>query len=238
MSTLYVIGIGPGDPELLTLKAVRIIRDVPLILVPKGREDGKSMALSIIERSLDLNEKKIVELHFPMIKTKGKREDIQERWDDLSKTLLENLRESDAAFITLGDPCFYSTFFYLHERLKRRMPELRIEIVPGVSSINAASAKASLPLALADEKIAIIPLNYFDFNESRIKDFDTIVFMKVEKGFNELFRFLKDHGLVEKSTYVSRVGLYGEKVITDISTITEKDIDYFSILIVKTQIQR
>lgn len=233
MSTLYVIGIGPGDPELLTLKAVRLIRDVPVIFVPKGREDGRSLALSIVSKIIDLSNKRVVELHFPMVKTKDVTDDIQNRWETLSDEVINNLRESDAAFLTLGDPCFYSTFFYLSSRIKGSVPGLKIKIVPGISSINAGAAGAGISLGLADEKIAIIPANYFNLEEAVIKTFDTLVFMKVDKRFGDLKRFLSDHGLIEKATYVSRVGMEGERLIKDINTITSEDLDYFSILIVK-----
>lgn len=233
MSTLYVIGIGPGDPELLTLKAVRLIRDVPVVFVPKGREDGRSLALSIVSRIIDLSNKRVVELHFPMVKTKDVTDDIRNRWEILSDEVINYLGESDAAFLTLGDPCFYSTFFYLSSRIKGSVPGLKIKIVPGISSINAGAAEAGVSLGLADEKIAIIPANYFDLEEAVIKTFDTLVFMKVDKRFGDLKRFLSDYGLIEKATYVSRVGMEGERVIKDINTITSEDLDYFSILIIK-----
>lgn len=233
MSTLYVIGIGPGDPELLTLKAVRLIRDVPVIFVPKGREDGRSLALSIVSRIIDLSNKRVVELHFPMVKTKDITDDIQNRWETLSDEVINNLQESDAAFLTLGDPCFYSTFFYLSSRIKGAVPGLKIKIVPGISSINAGAAEAGISLGLADEKIAIIPANYFNLEEAVIKTFDTLVFMKVDKRFDDLKKFLSDHALIEKAIYVSRVGMEGERIIRDISTITNDDLDYFSILIIK-----
>lgn len=233
MFTLYVIGVGPGDPELLTLKAVTIIKKVPIIFVPKGREDGRSLALSIVSRIVDLKEKEILELHFPMIKTKEMAKEIMERWETLSKDMVKHLNGSDAAFLTLGDPCLYSTFFYLYPRLKSQIPDLRIEIVPGVSSITACAAAVPVSLGLADERIAIIPSNYFDFDESIIGAFDTIVFMKVERKFKDLTKFLESHGLIEKSLYVSRVGMEGERIIRDIRTIKDVDLDYFSMLIVK-----
>lgn len=236
MSALYIIGVGPGDPELITLKAVRLIKEVPVLFVPKGREDGMSLALSIVRGVVDLDRKKILELHFPMIKTVTGDQDLSERWDRLADEIFQVLRDSDAAFLTLGDPCFYSTFFYLYDRLLKLLPSLRIEIIPGVSSINASSAKAGIPLGLASERIAIIPANYLSDKDEWLQllnGFDTIVFMKVDRNFNELKNFLMNNRLIERSVYLARVGMEGEKVIYDIGNVKKEELDYFSILIVK-----
>lgn len=238
MSNLYVIGIGPGDPELLTLKAVRVIKEVPVLFVPKGREDGESLALSIVNKAIDLKGKEIRELHFPMVKTRDQssKDQIALRWDALSQALINVLRDRDGAFLTLGDPCLYSTFFYLYERLS--MPQLKIEIIPGVSSINASAAKAGIYLGLANEKIAIVPANYEGFSDSVIDDFDTIVFMKVDRVWQRLKDFLGKHGLLKNSLYISRVGMEEERIIQDIDLVKEEDLNYFSIVITVTRLKK
>ncbi|MCX7793809.1 MAG: precorrin-2 C(20)-methyltransferase [Thermodesulfovibrionales bacterium] len=232
MSVLYVIGVGPGEPELLTLKALRLIREVPVLFVPKGKEEGKSIALSIVEGLVDLNKKEIIELHFPMVKTVDSG--LSERWDGIAKKVLSVLEGSDAAFLTLGDPSFYSTFFYLQDRLKGLNPSLRIEIVPGISSINASSARVGIPLGLAGERIAIVPLNYMSQEEGDLlKFFDTVVFMKIDRDFERLKDLLAENGLMENAVYLSRVGMEDEKIIYDLRQVTDKELDYFSIIIVK-----
>jgi precorrin-2/cobalt-factor-2 C20-methyltransferase len=236
MSTLYVIGVGPGDPELLTLKAARLIREVPVVFVPKGREEGKSIALSIVNRLIHTGDKKVIELHFPMKKTRLMNEEERKNWQAISEEVLKFL-DKDGAFLTLGDPCLYSTFFYLYDSLLSLAPELKIEIVPGVSSINAAASRAIIPLGMADERIAIIPANYWFNNPIHrlCSMFDTIVFMKVDRDFEELKDFLLEDGLIERSVYVSRVGMEGERVIHNIREVKKEDLDYFSMVIVKCQ---
>jgi precorrin-2/cobalt-factor-2 C20-methyltransferase len=238
MSYLYIIGVGPGDPELLTLKAVRLLREIPVLFVPKGREDGKSLALNIVSRVINLSDKDIRELHFPMVKTNEPDAQQISRWEDIAREVVTVVKKSDAAFLTLGDPSLYSTFFYLYDRLFKLKPDLRIEIVPGVSSINAAAARAGLSLGLASERIAIIPANYLDpafrfLSGSSCFNFDTIVFMKVDRNFEEIKRFLSEKGLLGKAVYISRVGMDGEKVIYDLNTLRPDDLDYFSVVIVK-----
>ncbi len=233
--TLYVIGVGPGDPELMTLKAARIVRDVPVLFVPKGREEGTSLALSIVSGAIPLDGKDIVETHFPMKKTREKEHgrDLERTWNGICDSVLSRLDAGkDAAFITLGDPTVYSTFFYLYDRLLERKPGLNIEIVPGVSSINAASCSAKTVLGLADDKIAILPATYTDDLRPVLSDFDAVVLMKVHRVFERVLTTLEDMGLAGTSVYVCRVGMKDEK-IKAVKEVKEEDLDYFSMIIVR-----
>ena len=233
---LYVIGIGPGDPELLTLKAVRILKEVACIVVPKGREEGSSLALSIVQQALSLGNKEIVEAYFPMKKTMGTAEttDLDAKWSETVEAVLKRLdRGMDAAFITIGDPGIYSTFFYLYDRLRERRPSLTIEIVPGISSINAAAARAGISLGLGNERIAILPANYQDKLQQTLEQFDTVVLMKVNKVFDSVRDTLTRMNLAADAAYVVRAGMDDERVYKDIRNVREEDLSYFSLLIVR-----
>lgn len=241
---LHVIGIGPGDPELMTLKAVRILKEVPCIFVPKGREEGTSLALSIVRKSLPLDGKEIVEAYFPMKKTvqssgfgvqsSDQRQELDAKWNETVEAVLNRLgRGSDAAFITIGDPGIYSTFFYLYDRLLERNPSLVIDIVPGISSINAAAARAGLSLGLGDERIAVLPANYMDNLQETLEKFDTVVLMKVSKVFGAVRDILVRMGLAAGAIYVVRAGMEDERIERDIMKVRDEDINYFSLLIVR-----
>jgi precorrin-2/cobalt-factor-2 C20-methyltransferase len=241
---LYVIGVGPGDPELLTFKAVRILREVQCICVPKGREEGSSLALSIVEKALNLEGKEIIEAHFPMRKTKSNTTTLQHsnapdceldtKWQETIETVYSKLNKGiDMAFITIGDPTIYSTFFYLYDKLLELNPELNIEIIPGVSSINTAAARAGLSLGLADEKIAILPATYTDNIKETLERFDTVVLMKVHRVFDKVLKILDGMNLTDNAVYISRAGMADEKIFKNIRDIKEGDLNYFSVVIIK-----
>lgn len=233
---LSVIGVGPGDPELLTLKGLRILKEASCIFVPKGKEEGSSLALSIVEKVADLSGKEIVEAYFPMRKTRGPSSscDLDAKWQHTVDAVIDRLnRGIDAAFITIGDPTIYSTFFYLHDRLLQLNPEITIELIPGVSSITAAAARSLTYLGIADERIAILPANYTGNLRETLERFDTVVLMKVNKVFVSIMRTLEDMNLIDKAVYIARAGMEDEKIIRNLREVRDADLNYFSLVIIR-----
>lgn len=231
-----MVGIGPGDPELMTLKAVRILKEVPCIFVPKGREEGTSLALSIVQKTLRLDHKEIVEAYFPMKKTMGAADtgELDIKWNETVDAVVDRLdRGMDAAFITIGDPTIYSTFFYLYDRLIELKPALNIEIVPGISSINAAAARAGLYLGLGNDRIAVLPANYLENLRETLERFDTVVLMKVNKVFDAVKETLVQMHLAAQAVYVARAGMDDERIVKDITRVRNEDLNYFSLVIVR-----
>ncbi|HOA83162.1 MAG TPA: precorrin-2 C(20)-methyltransferase [Thermodesulfovibrio thiophilus] len=220
---LYVVGIGPGDPELITLKAKKTLESVNTIFCPKGGKD--SIALSIVEKTIDLSEKKIITLQFPMLKTK--QQNLVKVWNELAENIIEQATE-DSAFITLGDPSFYCTFFYLYEYLKDK---IQIELIPGVSSINASSCRLPASLALGDERIAIVPANYHREIDFYIENFDTIVLMKPHKTLDRIKKALKTKNC--RVFYIKKATMPEEAIFSGLDEIKESDLDYFSMVVIK-----
>jgi precorrin-2/cobalt-factor-2 C20-methyltransferase len=228
--------VGPGDPELITLKAARILRQVDTIAVPRGKEGGESLALSIIKgaalaKGTALAEgKTIIELHFPMIR----RRPAPGALEGQARRVLDILEQGrDVAFATLGDPAIYSTFFHLYDAILALDPGIRAEIIPAVSSINASSALARKCLALSGEKIAVIPAPYMREPDRVFGLFETVVLMKVNSVFDEVKKTLTEAGLLDRAVYVSRAGLPGE-IIKPVAEVLAEDLDYFSTIIVRT----
>lgn len=232
MARVYAVGVGPGDPELLTRKAERILREAPVICAPAATAGDSSHALSIVEPLLDRSRQEVIIRVFPMRKD---QEGLDEFWEEAAATVISRIREGkDVAFITIGDPFLYSTFLYLYRIFRDRYPDIPIEAVPGVSSITAAAVAAGVPLAAASERIAVLPAT---FEEEKLRrtllDFDTVVLMKVNRVFDRVFALLTELGLEGKRVFVSRAGTREEEVVHDLASLVGKKLDYLSLLIVK-----
>jgi len=229
---LYGVGVGPGDPELMTLKASRILSQVPVIFVPKKAEQSESIAESIVGNLSPRIEPKIVGMVLPMLRNK---EQLQRYWHQAVDTIWQYLKNGeDCAFVNVGDPLLYGTFVHILETLQKSHPEVEVEVIPGISSINAAAARAVIPLASNDERIAIISGNREDkVIRETLENFDTVVFMKMNTVFDKLLTILEELNLVEKCVYVRRCTTQDEEIIWDISKLKGEKVDYFSLLIVR-----
>ncbi len=234
----YIVGVGPGDPELITLKAIRILKECPTWLAPAAQKEGHSTALGIASGTIDPSEKTILKHHFPMKKVHmGKTPDpeVQAAWEKaalLINTQLEN--GHNVALPTLGDPAVYCTGFYVYEALLKLNPEVSIEVIPGISSIGATAAAAKTPLCLGDDRVVIIPAI---FESDAIKDvllqFESVVFMKVHKAMDRLVPLLEELNLLDSAVLVERTSMMDEQVHYDLKAIQNKKLHYFSTLIVR-----
>ena len=228
---LYGVGVGPGDPELVTLKAQRVLQSVPLVCVPQADASADSFALSIARSFIDTDRQEILRFAFPT----DDAEAAADVWETAAATLAGRLQQGqDAAFITEGDPMLFSTFSYVLESIKANYPEIAVEIIPGVSSVMAAAARASLPLVTHGQRLAILPAVYgIDDLREAIANYDTIVLMKVNRVLLDALANLESLGLAGKGIYVRRATTAREQVVQDLRQLTEEDLDYFSLLIIK-----
>lgn len=229
---LYGVGVGPGDPELLTLKAVRALKAADVIAIPKSKEESDSIALSIVKGAVDITNKETVELMFPMTKDK---EVLRRAREDAAAAIADRLEAGkNVACITLGDPMFYSTFSYLIPLVREKLPQAEIKIIPGISSVMASAAAAIMPLTEADEKLAVIPATY-ETEKLRdvLNDFDTIVLMKVNKVFDKTLELLNESGLKDRAVFVERCGGESQRIVKNLDSLKGKRLDYLSMVIVK-----
>ena len=232
LGKLYGIGVGPGDPELLTLKAVRVLGEAEVVAIPKSKEESYSIALSIVKGAVDLSKKETLELMFPMTKDK---EVLRKAREEAAAAICERLKGGkDVACITLGDPMFYSTFSYLIPLLRARVPGIEIEIVPGISSVMASAAMTVTPLTEADERLAVIPATY---EQEKLRDilreFDTVVLMKVNRVFDKVLGMMEELRLKEKAVFIERCGGENQRVVRDLDSLKGEKLDYLSMVIVK-----
>jgi precorrin-2/cobalt-factor-2 C20-methyltransferase len=216
---LYGIGVGPGDPELITLKALKALQSVPVICVPQAVNRPDSYALSIVKDYVK-PEQEILRAPFPTDDADG----AAQVWWEASELVVEKLKKGqDVAFLTEGDPMLFSTFSYVLTGVQELCPEARVEIIPGVSSVMAAAASSGVPLVT----------HGLDDLAEATSNFDTVVLMKVSPIIVKALADLEELGLTGSSTYVRRVSTDREKVIRDVTQIKDEDMDYFSLLIVK-----
>ncbi|MCL2337137.1 MAG: precorrin-2 C(20)-methyltransferase [Firmicutes bacterium] len=226
----YGIGVGPGDPGLITLKAQAILSRVDLLCVPKSSVKKDSLALSVVQAVTD-REHQLLELDFPMSK---ERQILEQSWRHAGQQVAAKLNAGqDVAFITIGDPSLYSTFGYLLRFLKADCPQATVEIVPGVSSITACPAALQEPLVEGEEKLAVIPAAYsLEDLKSVIEGFDTVVLMKVNRRLPELMHFLKQYDNL-RTFFVSRCGYPDQLATSEPERLLEEKLHYMSLLIVK-----
>jgi precorrin-2/cobalt-factor-2 C20-methyltransferase len=235
--TLYIIGTGPGDPDLLTRKAYKTLQDCQILVAPKSSKNSMSTALSIVNQAVDLSGKEVVEVHFPMKKIHLDRDinnEVLSAWVDTSQKILELLdTKGDVAFPTLGDPGIYSTGYYLYDTICSLRPEVNVKFIAGIPAMSSCSAVTATPVCLGDDQLAVIPAT---FSESKIRqtllDFDAIILMKVHKTMDRICKILQETGLTHRAVYVEKAGMKDERIIRDL-TVSPDNPHYFSTIIIR-----
>tara|TARA_B100000315_G_scaffold241317_1_gene262085 strand:+ start:382 stop:1107 length:726 start_codon:yes stop_codon:yes gene_type:complete len=228
---LYGVGVGPGDPELVTLKALRVLQRTPVICVPHAETRPDSYALGIVREFLDPKRQEVLRFAFPT----DDAEAAATVWRRAADTLAERLQQGqDVAFITEGDPMLYSTFSYVLDGIRAEYPSIPVEIIPGVSSVMAAAASAGVPLVTEGQRLAVLPAVYgIDDLSETIAGYDTVVLMKVNRALVGGLSNLETLGPAGESLYVQRASTSREKVVRDLRQLEEDDLDYFSVLIIR-----
>ncbi len=227
----YGIGVGPGDPELLTLKAARILAEVDWIFLPATAPGGYGFAGKIVE-SLHLDAAKFRPVKMCMSRERTADLDAYERAAD--DILAELRRGKSAAWITEGDPLFYSTFLHVWSALRQRDPRFEVEIVPGITSIQAAAAYAGVPIAKLEERIAVVPAAYgLQHLPELLEEFAVVFLLKVHGVFDQLLDKLALLSLPLQTYYVEKVGTPDQRFVSDLTTLRGRQLPYFSLVILR-----
>ncbi|MEA4856919.1 precorrin-2 C(20)-methyltransferase [Solidesulfovibrio sp.] len=228
--TLYGLGVGPGDPELLTIKAARILRQTADVFAASSTKNDYSIAEAIIAPHLPEGTA-VTRLGFPMTRDPAA---LAQAWEANAAAMAAVLAAGrDAAFVTLGDPLLYSTFGYVLPLLRERLPGLAVVIVPGITSFQAAAAATGQPLAEAGENLLVASGIDGDGRLGRaLEAADNAVILKAYRNFPRLRELLRRLGLAGGATFVTRLGHAGEAVIPDIEAAPEKP-HYLSLCLIK-----
>lgn len=207
---LFGIGVGPGDPEFLTLKAKRILDAVPVIFVPVKGMDEESTALKIVRSVVDVEKKEIVKLLFTM---EGNQSTFKKCGEDASKIIAGHLSGGqDAAMISLGDISVYSTYMYLNQYVEGM--GFDTEIVPGITSFCSAAALAKISLMMGGEGLAVVPsVNDNELLQKAMDDFHNVVIMKAGGSMERIEQMMADRNIpLGQATVVSRAGMDGQYI--------------------------
>jgi precorrin-2/cobalt-factor-2 C20-methyltransferase len=217
LGTLYGIGVGPGDPELMTLKAARILGQVDTIFAAASPKNDDSIAMAAATPHVKPGAT-IQRLDFPMTHDAAL---LRQAWETNADIVLTHLQSgSSAAFLTLGDPLTYSTFGYLLTTLRQSAPEIPVEIVPGISSPQAAAALSGRILTESRESLLILPgLHSAEELKQALSQADNVVILKAYRNFPAIREALR--GEERDVLLASQVGLDGERMITDLDSLEE-----------------
>jgi precorrin-2/cobalt-factor-2 C20-methyltransferase len=225
----YGIGVGPGDPELITLKAIRILGTVDVVISPESAPSKKSSALEIAGRYVH-GDAELISLSFPMTHDREGRERLCEAHASRIHGMLEKGKK--VAFLTLGDPMLYSTYSYVLKYLLTMGDA--VESVPGITSFCAIANKMNEPLAQAGETVGIIPMSENGTHLPHFMDeFDTLVVMKPSSNGPLLAQAIEDRGQQQNFFIVSQCGTGEEEVSRDLGTLREGKVHYLSTVIIK-----
>ena len=224
---LYGLGVGTGNPELITLKALRILQSVTVVAYPAS-ETGNSFARSIVAEFLQDNQ-----IEIPIVLPFKLEKSAQPFYDKASQQLAEHLNNGrDVAVLCEGDPFFYGSFMYIYDRLSQKF---NTEIVPGISSVMAGAAMIGIPLTYRNDVFMVVSgILSEEVLKEKLKVADAAVIIKLGKNFNQVKQVLQELGLIERAKYIENATLENQKILS-INEVEAETVPYFSLIVVPSQ---
>jgi len=233
LGTLYGVGVGPGDPEWITVKGARTLAACRQIFVPRSSDGKESLALQIARTYLK-PEAVVHELLFPM--TTDRRQ-LHESWQAAARQVLQPLEAGeDCCFLTLGDAMFYSTYVFLLDELRRLRSELPIVTIPGVTAYSAAAAITNTPVGRQKQLLTVVPASD-DLGQlaAALDRGGTVVLMKIGHRLQAVLDLLGDRGLLAQAVFVAHAGMSNQLVETDPARLRglPEQAGYLSLMIIQ-----
>ncbi|MBF7097169.1 precorrin-2 C(20)-methyltransferase [Alkalibacter mobilis] len=227
--TLYGIGVGPGDPDLLTMKAVKTLNDIDVVIVPVTAKGRSSKAYEIAKEYLN-STSRIVNLEFPMINLRENNGQLNEKWKSNAKQIALILEGGEnAAFLTLGDPMIYSTYSYMIPYLEEN--GVKPVTIPGITSFCASAALLNIPVSQGNESFAVLTdIKSKEELEDALDRFQDLVIMKASSATSIINQVVKDRSIEDKVYAVTDCGGEYESVAKG---LLNENMSYFTLIIIK-----
>jgi precorrin-2/cobalt-factor-2 C20-methyltransferase len=231
IGTLYGISVGPGDPELLTLKGLRLLKNAAVVAFPAGINGKAGIAQQIVAEWVRPDQVQL-SLHFPYVQDMA---ELAQAWQTAAAQVWVYLQQGqDVAFVCEGDVSFYSTFTYLAQTLQQCYPSAKVEAIPGVCSPLAAAASLGIPLSLRAQKIVVLPALYnVEELEAAVQWADVIVLLKVSSVYPQVWKILQTRQLLDRSYVVEWATTPKQVLYANLRDRPHLDLSYFSLLIVQ-----
>ncbi len=223
--TFIGVGVGPGDPELLTLKAIRVIETASLVAFPANRK-GYSRARQIVAAWLGSQRELPMPMHFDLDRADAKR-----AYGEAARAIRQTLAQGlDVAALCEGDPLFYGSFIHLREAIGRDVP---CRVVPGICSVHAAAASSLSPLGTGDAAIVVVPGTApTERIEAALREYDTVAILKPGRHRQRILDALDSSGRIGETVYVEAATQNGERIVRDPSTLGGAPGPYFALFLV------
>ncbi len=226
----YAVGIGPGAPDLLTIRAMRIIQSADIILTPQAEGTNRSLALKAIEPYLQ--QQQVMTVNYPM-----QRNDTstRERWSRVAGEVLEKLRQGKSvAMITLGDPLIFATTSYLLYGLTDSLEKQKIHLVPGISAFQIGASRFHDPLTLQEDRLTLMSATDLGAVENALDHCETLVLYKAGGVIDELLALLKKRQLLKASKLISCAEQgAGEMLVASLENWTPVKLNYMTTMIIR-----
>ena len=229
--TLYGIGVGPGDPDLITIKAAKILNQVDLVFAAASTKNDHSLAVNIARKHIP-DSATVIRLKFPMTRDK---DETRKAWTAHSQTIIAELEKGkNAAFLTLGDSMTYSTYGYILKHVNSLAPHIEVQTVPGITSYQAAAARLNTPLVEGEESLMVVSgVN----GGHRLRELcgkpENVVFLKAYRNVTDIKAAIEESGKYSSCVGVKSCGHPEEEIINDIGELSRRKPDYWTLIFTK-----